>query len=142
MGVRRVLVAVAAGSLVTGALVAGAAPASADQLWFQGIPRATVDTPCPENTAEENAAGWPSWEPSWAQWPFNGYGWWVCQRTIDWVQGHGAISPDATQALVDGTSVHHQELGQPGYPVVVTGGNVGDWYFPTLAASGSGGSAG
>ncbi len=133
MRARRVLVGVAAGSLVTGALVAGAPAASADEEWHQAIARAAADSPCPGNTAEENAAGWPSLEPSWAQWPFNAHGWWVCQRIIDWAQGHGAMSPEATQALVDGTSVHHQGLGQPGYPVVLVGG---DWYLSTLAASG------
>ena len=135
----RIGTVVAAVAIVAGGLVAGGAPASADQEWFQAIPRATADTACPANTAEEDAAGWPAWEPSWAQWPGNGYGWWVCERTIDWNEGQSTVSPESTQALIDSTSTAHVMLGQPGYPVILTsGGNGGSagWF------GGSGGSGG
>ncbi len=40
-------------------------------MWLQSFARATADETCPHN-----------WAPSWAQWPQDGAGGYVCDRTM------------------------------------------------------------
>ena len=105
---RRAVVSMMVVGVVGGGVpLVSAAPASADE-WLQAIVRPAEDSQCPENSDEENAAGWPTWQPSYEMWPFGGRGWWVCERTIDWESGtQGGISPASTQALVTGNSPAH-----------------------------------
>jgi hypothetical protein len=85
--VRRVLASAAAALLVaTGLVMAGAGPASADQIWQQQVGRASADAKCDIPAVAGDAAGWSAWAPSWAQWPNDGKGGWVCERTILWAK--------------------------------------------------------
>ena len=85
MGVRRGLAAAGVAVLVAGGLaLAGAAPASANQVWHQSVGRGTAAGACPSSTAEEIALGWTEYGKSWAWWPNEGRGGYVCDREITW----------------------------------------------------------
>ena len=90
ISIRRISSALAALVLVGGTLVAvaGAGPASADEVWYQSVGRASAEAPCPVSTGTELEAGWTQWGPSWAQWGNQGRGGFVCDRQITW-----AITP-------------------------------------------------
>ena len=56
---RRVLAAAGAAVLVTGgSSLAGALPASADQVWHQSVGRASATASCSMSSADDLAAGW------------------------------------------------------------------------------------
>jgi hypothetical protein len=85
MRFRRVAASVGATVLVVaGFALAGASPASANQVWHQAIGRASADAACPTNTPEETAAGWTQWAGSWEKWMNGQTGGFVCQRDITW----------------------------------------------------------
>ena len=87
MNVRRVLASAGAAVLVASGLVmAGASPASADQIWQQQVQRASADATCDIPPVAGDAAGWSAWAPSWAQWPNDGKGGWVCERSEFWAK--------------------------------------------------------
>lgn len=58
--------------------------ASADQIWFQSVGRASADAPCEESPAADLIAGWTPWAPSWEDWANGGTGGFVCSRQITW----------------------------------------------------------
>lgn len=95
MRITRIVPAGAAALLVAGTGVAVATPAAAstDQVWVQAVGRSTTDSPCPMNTAAEDAAGWTPWSPSYGQWMNGGTGGWVCQRSIVWARGSDPRPP-------------------------------------------------
>ena len=84
MSFRRIASSLAAMVLVGGTLVAGAGSASANKVWNQSIGKASAAAPCPTSTISELAAGWSQWSSSWAQWPNQGRGGFVCNREITW----------------------------------------------------------
>ena len=88
MNIRRIASSIAAMMLVGGTLVAVAGTASADEVWYQSVGRASAEAPCPVSTGDELEAGWTQWGPSWAQWGNQGRGGFVCDRQITW-----AITP-------------------------------------------------
>ena len=88
MNIRRIASSMAALVLVGGTLVAVAVSASADEVWYQSVGRASAEVPCPVSTGIELEAGWTQWSPSWAQWGNQGKGGFVCDRQITW-----AITP-------------------------------------------------
>jgi hypothetical protein len=90
MIIRRIASSMAALVLVGGTLVVVAGSASADEVWYQSVGRASAEAPCPVSTGTELAAGWTQWSPSWAQWGNQGKGGFVCDRQITW-----AYSPTA-----------------------------------------------
>ena len=59
-------------------------------VWFQSFQRSGPDAPCvaPKELDIAWQADWPAsqnvWTPSWAQWPNDGKGGWVCDRQITW----------------------------------------------------------
>jgi len=65
-------------------VLVGAPAASADQTWYQAIGRPSADAPCPATNAEDSAAGWSQWAPSWEEWPGQGHGGYVCTRSNTW----------------------------------------------------------
>ncbi len=73
-----------AGVVVLGAALLAAPAASADQIWHQGVARASEEAPCPDTSASEMSDGWSEWTPSWAAWPNGGRGGFVCTRSITW----------------------------------------------------------
>ena len=88
MNIRRIASSMAAMVLVGGTLVAVTGSASADEVWYQSVGRASAEAPCPVSTGDELEAGWTQWGSSWAQWGNQGRGGFVCDRQITW-----AISP-------------------------------------------------
>ena len=85
MRIRRTLsTMVVAAVAASSAMLAIAAPASADEVWHQSIGRASASAQCPTSTAEELGAGWSAWGASWEQWNNNGQGGFVCSRSITW----------------------------------------------------------
>ena len=91
MGIRRWSVMSAATVMVVSCGAFGAAPAaSANQVWHQSIGRASAESPCPTTSAEQLAAGWTQWGPTWEKWPNGETGGWTCTRSITW-----AIDPPA-----------------------------------------------
>ena len=67
--------------------------------WHQSLERsdsdATCKAPANETPWQSSFRGQQEWTPSWAQWPNNGQGGWVCQRTIVWAQTSGPTLPSA-----------------------------------------------
>ena len=61
-----------------------AAPAAADQIWYQSVGRSSATAPCEKSTTTELAAGWTNWGPSWDTWVNEGKGGFVCNRQITW----------------------------------------------------------
>jgi hypothetical protein len=87
MRIRRILASSAAAVMVAGGVLLGAAPgALAEQVWIQQVGRASADAPCDVPAVEDDAAGWSAWGRSWAQWPNDGKGGWVCTRSITWAK--------------------------------------------------------
>lgn len=82
-----------ASTLIAGLAVATLTPpanASTTYTWIQQVQRASADAPCDIPAIEGDAAGWSDWRPSWAQWPNDDQGGWVCTRSITWAQGTAA----------------------------------------------------
>ena len=85
MRVRGVLAASAVAALAASAsMIAAAAPASANQVWYQSISRASATAACPSSSQADLDAGWSPWASSWEQWSNNGKGGYVCSRSITW----------------------------------------------------------
>lgn len=85
MSMRRILAATAAAVMMaSGAGIAGASPASANQVWHQSIGRASAEAACPTDSPEDLTAGWTPWGASWEQWNNNNQGGYVCSRQITW----------------------------------------------------------
>ena len=84
MKIRRFASTMAALVLLGGTLAAGAGSASANQVWYQSVGKASAETPCPTSTGPELAAGWTQWSSSWAMWANQGRGGFVCNREITW----------------------------------------------------------
>ena len=82
----RLLAAAGALTLAAAAGVLTAPAASADQIWYQGVGRATAQAACPTNTAADTEAGWTEWTASWEDWPNHGAGGYVCTRQNTWAQ--------------------------------------------------------
>lgn len=106
MRVRKLMVsAMAAVTVAAGLVMAGASPASADQVWNQSVGRASADAPCPTNTPAETAAGWSKWAPSYAKWANDGKGGFVCDRSITWAKDSPPpSSTPAAKLCVQGNS--------------------------------------
>lgn len=109
--------ALASVAVLAGAALSGASPASADEIWHQGIERAGERAACPKSSGDELASGWSEWAPSWAEWANNGKGGFVCTRDIVWAKsgGPGSNSPSSggARALGDWDCVSLQQ-----YPAV------------------------
>ena len=84
MKIRNALTAAISVAFVAAATLLAAPAASADQVWYQGVERASADAPCPASSADDLTAGWSEWTPSWAQWANSGRGGYVCTRSITW----------------------------------------------------------
>lgn len=89
--------AAAAAVITAGFGLVGASPASANQVWLQQVQRTSADAPCALPASDGEATGWSSWAPSWAQWPNNGEGGWVCERSITWATDSGSASMVTTE---------------------------------------------
>ena len=88
MRMRRIVATAGAAVLaVSGLVMAGAAPAAADQIWYQAVGSPSKDAPCAESSAEDLALGWSTWAKSYAEWPNDGKGGWTCERSILWAKG-------------------------------------------------------
>jgi len=86
-----------ASTLIAGLAVAtlvAPANASTSYTWIQQVQRANADAPCEIPAIEGDAPGWSDWGPSWAQWPHDDQGGWVCTRSITWA--HGSEPEDST----------------------------------------------
>ena len=86
-----------ASTAIAGLTVAALAPlanASTSYTWIQQVQRASADAPCDTPAVEGEAAGWSDWGPSWAHWPHEGQGGWVCTRSITWA--HSSASRSST----------------------------------------------
>lgn len=99
MSIVRTFTTVSAALVLAGAgLVAAAAPAAADQVWYQGFERASADAPCAapadETPWQDSFSGQREWTPSWAQWARGGEGGFVCERYIVWAKS-GSTFPSA-----------------------------------------------
>jgi hypothetical protein len=90
---RRLASSMAALVLVSGTLVAGAGSASANQVWYQSVGKASAEAPCPTSTGTELAAGWTQWSSSWAMWANQGRGGFVCDREITWAYSETTPTP-------------------------------------------------
>lgn len=101
MNIRRIASSMAAMVLVGGTLVAVAGSASADEVWYQSVGRASAEAPCPVSTGTELEAGWTQWSPSWAQWGNQGRGGFVCDRQITWAYSPTASNFPGCQFIAD-----------------------------------------
>jgi hypothetical protein len=135
----KLMVAVAASAVLGAAAMVGvAAPASADEVWTQGIGRASADAECPMTTDHEAAEGWSPWAPSWDWWPNGGQGGYVCQRSIVWAMspvgagcqwlapfyldfGTGWSVPRGTRGYHDAACTDRAELAVEFYNMVYAG---------------------
>lgn len=91
MHLRNIAAAFSAAVLIAAPLaLTGVAPASADEVWFQSIGRASADAKCAPSKADDLAAGWTEWAPSWGEWVNNGKGGWTCDRQITWAFSGGS----------------------------------------------------
>jgi hypothetical protein len=103
MRMRRIAATIATVVLgASGLVVASATTASAHQIWHQSVGRASADAECPKLTADEVAAGWSEWAPSWAQWANDGKGGHVCDRSVTWA--FDAQPPPQTGCVLVGFS--------------------------------------
>lgn len=100
MRLNRVVAAALSVAVVAGTTLLAAPSASADQVWYQGVERASVDAPCPTSSSDELRAGWSEWTASWAQWANGGKGGYVCTRAITWAH-EDAGGDDRICVLVD-----------------------------------------
>lgn len=100
MGIRKILATTAMTVMVaSGAVLVGASPASADQVWNQSIGRASADAACPTSDAADLDAGWSEWMASWELWANDGTGGYVCSRSITWAKD----SPPSGDGCVQGS---------------------------------------
>ena len=87
MRIRGILAAAAVAALVASAsMIAAAAPASADKVWYQSVGRASASATCATLSAEDVSAGWTQWAGSWEQWANGGMGSFTCTRSITWAK--------------------------------------------------------
>ena len=100
--------ALASVAVLAGAALSGASPASADEIWHQGIERAGERAACPKSSGDELASGWSEWAPSWAEWANNGKGGFVCERANVWARSGGG---DVTLAPVAPRSGYPSGVG-------------------------------
>lgn len=70
--------------VMSGLALAGAGPATADQVWHQAVGRASAEAACPESSPTDLATGWTAWRGSWEQWANHGTGGFTCTRSIIW----------------------------------------------------------
>lgn len=112
---RRIAVTIASVALAVGGGLVAAPAAAADQIWYQGVDRSAADAPCPTGTAEEVAAGWTAWGPSWAQWANHGQGGYVCARSITWAYESSGSEWPGCQAFVPDSVYYdfHNAVGIP-----------------------------
>jgi hypothetical protein len=110
---KQALAAGAAAALTVGFGIAGAAPASADQVWHQAVGRASSEAPCPGGNADERSQGWSAWTPSYAQWMNGGQGGWVCERSLTWAK-------DSTESSQSENSSEGGDSDDSGDPPDVT----------------------
>jgi hypothetical protein len=78
--------ATAAVVIASGLAMAGASPASADQVWHQSVGRASADAACPTSDPADLATGWTQWAASWEKWANDSKGGYVCSRAITWAK--------------------------------------------------------
>jgi hypothetical protein len=104
------LVLIAGGSMLT------ASSASANQVWFQSVGRASADAPCSESSGADLAAGWSAWSPSWGQWANNHTGGFVCNRSITW-EYDAPSGPSGPGCLSAGGGLFINFAGQVVVPV-------------------------
>lgn len=76
------------GALAATMLVGATGTASADEVWEQQYQRESSTAACPppadETPWQATYTGQREWAGSWAQWPNDGQGGWVCRRSIVW----------------------------------------------------------
>ena len=104
MSVRRIASAMAAMVLMGSTLVAGAGSASANQVWYQSVDKASAEAPCPTSTGTELAVGWTQWSSSWAMWANQGRGGFVCNREITWAYSETTPTPAGPTCVLANTS--------------------------------------
>lgn len=96
-----------ASTAIAGLAVAALAPpanASTSYTWIQQVQRASADAPCDIPAIDGDAPGWSDWGPSWAQWPHDGQGGWVCTRSITWARSSASGSSTPADSEGSGTS--------------------------------------
>lgn len=100
--------------IVVGLLLGGASPASAAQVWIQGVQRPSADAACPASTGPAPQSGWivTDWTPSWEQWANGGTGGWTCTRSITWAKD----SPAPTPPTVPDDEAEPEDPGDPSDP--------------------------
>lgn len=100
MVIPRTLAAASAALIATTGLVAASGTAWAGQTWLQGYQRVDASAACghlPDETPwESQYTGHRDWAPSWAQWPNDGRGGWVCERDITWAEDPSTSSTGST----------------------------------------------
>lgn len=112
MRLRSILTAGAAVALAMGTAVVAAPSASAlgaPIVWYQAVAVPSATAPCPVTSDAEKAKGWTAWTGSWAQWPNDGKGGFVCTRSITWAHEAdtaGEAFPSAGCVLAD--SLYYQ----------------------------------
>jgi len=77
-----------------------ASPASADQVWYQSVGRASATAACEKSSTTELAAGWTQWGPSWGRWVNKNTGGFVCDRQITWAFSSGSGSGSGSSSVV------------------------------------------
>ena len=117
------VLSVSPGSLLT------ASPASADQIWYQSVGRASATAPCEESTATELADGWTNWVPSWEQWANNSKGGFVCSRQITWAfdsvpPTDSSVTSNACTTTIGGSTVIPCAVSTLGALVYGPGGGI------------------
>lgn len=105
LGTLSMLTALAPNGQVAGMAVTSRA--SADQVWYQSVGRASVDTPCEPSSDADIVTGWSPWAPSWEQWANGGSGGFVCSRQITWAR-------DEAPAGASGRTSPFGEIGPGG----------------------------
>lgn len=119
-----------------------AAPGRSDTgVWHQAFERSGPDEACkapPDETPwQESFRGQQEWTPSWAQWPNDGQGGWVCQRTIKWAKPSGSPFPAAGCLLVYASPNRYANF-QGGYSLPGSAQFYSDPACTTLEGSGLG----
>lgn len=96
--------AAAAAVLTTAAALLAVPAHSQTGVWHQAFERPSSDAVCeaPPNETPWQASfsGQREWTPSWAQWPNDGRGGWVCQRSVVWATTFGVQLPSAGCLLI------------------------------------------
>ena len=120
---RTILTIVATIGVTLGGAVAVAPSASAQGepiVWHQSVARASADAPCPTTSDADKAAGWTDWAGSWDQWPNDGKGGYVCDRSITWAYeadasaGSSCVLVQTLPAYYDFGSSYFFAYGDPG----------------------------